>query len=136
VTPKIIKYNPNIYVSIDSSNNEIHTDTILNTSHLDSSIDDECINDILFRNSTAILRCSLNEFDSLTIGDYDDFEIEDFIIDTSTPNDKVGTVYISAPLETLVTVNEYQFQLTNKNVSSGTLAEFTDTSYINNPILI
>ena len=136
VTPKIIKYNPNIYVSIDSSNNEIHTDTILNTSHLDSSIDDECINDILFRNSTAILRCSLNEFDSLTIGDYDDFEIEDFIIDTSTPNDKVGTVYISAPLETLVTVNEYQFQLTNKNVSSGTLAEFTDKSYINNPILI
>lgn len=136
VTPKIIKYNPNIYVSIDSSNNEIHTDTILNTSHLDSSIDDECINDILFRNSTAILRCSLNEFDSLTIGDYDDFEIEDFIIDTSKPNDKVGTVYISAPLETLVTVNEYQFQLTNKNVSSGTLAEFTDTSYINNPILI
>ena len=136
VTPKIIKYNPNIYISIDSSNNEIHTDTILNTSHLDSSIDDECINDILFRNSTAILRCSLNEFDSLTIGDYDDFEIEDFIIDTSTPNDKVGTVYISAPLETLVTVNEYQFQLTNKNVSSGTLAEFTDTSYINNPILI
>ena len=136
VTPKIIKYNQNIYVSIDSSNNEIHTDTILNTSHLDSSIDDECINDILFRNSTAILRCSLNEFDSLTIGDYDDFEIEDFIIDTSTPNDKVGTVYISAPLETLVTVNEYQFQLTNKNVSSGTLAEFTDTSYINNPILI
>ena len=136
VTPKIIKYNPNIYVSIDSSNNEIHTDTILNTSHLDSSIDDECINDILFRNSTAILRCSLNEFDSLTIGDYDDFEIEDFIIDTSTPNDKVGTVYISAPLETLVTVNEYQFKLTNKNVSSGTLAEFTDTSYINNPILI
>ena len=136
VTPKIIKYNPNIYVSIDSSNNEIHTDTILNTSHLDSSIDDECINDILFRNSTAILRCSLNEFDSLTIGDYDDFEIEDFIIDTSTPNDNVGTVYISAPLETLVTVNEYQFQLTNKNVSSGTLAEFTDTSYINNPILI
>lgn len=136
VTPKIIKYNPNIYVSIDSSNNEIHTDTILNTSHLDSSIDDECINDILFRNSTAILRCSLNEFDSLTIGDYDDFEIEDFIIDTSTPNDKVGTVYISAPLETLVTVNEYQFQLTNKNVSSGTLVEFTDTSYINNPILI
>lgn len=93
-------------------------------------------NDILFRNSTAILRCSLNEFDSLTIGDYDDFEIEDFIIDTSTPNDNVGTVYISAPLETLVTVNEYQFQLTNKNVSSGTLAEFTDTSYINNPILI
>ena len=136
VTPKIIKYNPNIYISIDSSNNEIHTDTILNTSHLDSSIDDECINDILFRNSTAILRCSLNEFDSLTIGDYDDFEIDDFIIDTSTPNDKVGTVYISAPLETLVTVNEYQFQLTNKNVSSGTLAEFTDTSYINNPILI
>lgn len=136
VTPKIIKYNPNIYISIDSSNNEIHTDTILNTSHLDSSIDDECINDILFRNSTAILRCSLNEFDSLTIGDYDDFEIEDFIIDTSTPNDKVGTVYISAPLETLVTVNEYQFQLTNKNVSSGTLAEFTDKSYINNPILI
>lgn len=136
VTPKIIKYNPNIYVSSDSPNNEIHTDTILNTSHLDSSIDDECINDILFRNSTAILRCSLNEFDSLTIGDYDDFEIEDFIIDTSTPNDKVGTVYISAPLETLVTVNEYQFQLTNKNVSSGTLAEFTDTSYINNPILI
>lgn len=136
VTPKIIKYNPNIYISIDSSNNEIHTDTILNTSHLDSSIDDECINDILFRNSTAILRCSLNEFDSLTIGDYDDFEIEDFIIDTSTPNDKVGTVYISAPLETLVTVNEYQFQLTNKNVSSGTLVEFTDTSYINNPILI
>lgn len=136
VTPKIIKYNPNIYVSIDSSNNEIHTDTILNTSHLDSSIDDECINDILFRNSTAILRCSLNEFDSLTISDYDDFEIEDFIIDTSTPNDKVGTVYISAPLETLVTVNEYQFQLTNKNVSSGTLAEFTDISYINNPILI
>ena len=136
VTPKIIKYNPNIYVSIDSSNNEIHTDTILNTSHLDSSIDDECINDILFRNSTAILRCSLNEFDSLTIGDYDDFEIEDFIIDTSTPNDNVGTVYISAPLETLVTVNEYQFQLTNKNVSSGTLAEFTDKSYINNPILI
>ena len=136
VTPKIIKYNPNIYISIDSSNNEIHTDTILNTSHLDSSIDDECINDILFRNSTAILRCSLNEFDSLTISDYDDFEIEDFIIDTSTPNDKVGTVYISAPLETLVTVNEYQFQLTNKNVSSGTLVEFTDTSYINNPILI
>lgn len=43
VTPKIIKYNPNIYLSIDSSNNEIHTDTILNTSHLDSSIDDECI---------------------------------------------------------------------------------------------
>lgn len=136
VTPKIIKYNPNIYVSIDSSNNEIHTDTILNTSHLDSSIDDECINDILFRDSSAILRCSLNEFDSLTIGDYDDFEIEDFIIDTSKPNDKVGTVYISAPLETLVTVNEYQFQLTNKNVSSGTLAEFTDSKYINNPILI
>lgn len=136
VTPKIIKYNPNIYVSIDSSNNEIHTDTILNSSHLNSSINDECINDILFKDSTAVLRCSLNEFDSLTIGDYDDFEIEDFIIDTSIPNDKVGTVYISAPLETLVTVNEYQFQLTNKNVSSGTLAEFTDISYINNPILI
>lgn len=136
VTPKIIHYNPNISVSVDSSNNEIHTDTILNTSHLDSSIDDECINDILFRDSSAILRCSLNEFDSLAIGDYDDFEIEDFIIDTSKPNDKVGTVYISAPLETLVTVNEYQFQLTNKDVSSGTLAEFTDSKYINNPILI
>lgn len=136
VTPKIINYNPNISVSVDSSNNEIHTDNVLNSSHLNSSINDECINDILFRNSTAILRCSLNEFDSLTIGDYDDFEIEDFIIDTSTPNDNVGTVYISAPLETLVTVNEYQFQLTNKDVSSGTLAEFTDSNYINNPILI
>lgn len=136
VTPKIIHYNPNISVSVDSSNNEIHTDNILNSSHLNSSIDDECINDILFRDSSAVLRCSLNEFDSLTIDDYDDFEIEDFIIDTSKPNDKVGTVYISAPLETLVTVNEYQFQLTNKDVSSGTLAEFTDSEYINNPILI
>lgn len=136
VTPKIIHYNPNISVSVDSSNNEIHTDTKLNSSHLNSSIDDECINDILFRDSSAVLRCSLNEFDSLTIGDYDDFEIEDFIIDTSKPNNNIGTVYISAPLETLVTVNEYQFQLTNRDVSSGTLVEFTDTSYINNPILI
>lgn len=136
VTPKIVHNNPYINVTTDSSNNEYHNDTKLNSSHLDTSVDDMCINDILFRDSSAMLKCSLNEFDSLTIGDYDDFEIADFITDTVTNNKLNTTIYVSAPLETLVPVQEYQFVLTNKDVSSGTLAEFTDSSYIQNPILI
>ena len=136
VTPKIVHNNPYISITTDSSNNEYHNDTKLNSSHLDTSIDDICINDILFRDSSAMLKCSLNEFDSVTIGDYDDFEIEDFITDIVYNNTLNSSIYVSAPLETLVPVQEYQFVLTNKDVSSGTLAEFTDTSYIKNPILI
>lgn len=136
ITPKIVHNNPYISVTTDSSNNEIHNDTKLDSSHLDSSVDDMCINDILFRDSSAILKCSLNEFDSLTIGDYDDFEIEDFITDTVTNNKLNTTIFVSSPLETLVPVQEYQFVLTNKDVSSGSLAEFTDSNYIKNPMLI
>jgi len=63
-----------------------------------------CINDILFRDSSAMLKCSLNEFDSLTIGDYDDFEIEDFIINEVYNETLNSSIYVSAPLETLVPV--------------------------------
>ncbi len=137
VTPKIVHNNPYINVTTDSSNNEYHNDTLdASLSHLDTSVDDMCINDILFRDSSAMLKCSLNEFDSLTIGDYDDFEIEDFIINEVYNETLNSSIYVSAPLETLVPVQEYQFVLTNKDVSSGTLAEFTDSSYIQNPILI
>lgn len=138
VTPKIVHNNPYINVITDASNNEYHNNTLNGSSHLDTSVDDICINDILFRDSSAMLKCSLNEFDSLTISDYEDFEIEDFITDTviNTNIDSSYIIYVSSPLETLVPVQEYQFVLTNNDVSSGTLAEFTDSSYIQNPILI
>lgn len=87
-----------------------------------------------FINSSANITCSLNEFDSLTFSDYEDIAISEFIKDTSIINNK--TVYISAPLETMVVANEYQFQLINNDVTTGSLAEFTDKNYITNPILI
>ena len=89
-----------------------------------------------FEQSESTVTCSLNEFDSVTFQNYEDFLIESFIKEEWKPTGSDTPIYISAPLETLVVANEYQFKLTNNNSSSGTLAEFTDINYITNPMLI
>lgn len=87
-----------------------------------------------FNESYSLMTCTLNEFDNLTFEDYEDFNIEKFIMNISTNGD--SSIYISPPIETWVAANEYQFRLQCSNVNSGTLAEFTDSSYIKNPLLI
>lgn len=87
-----------------------------------------------FIDSSAQLVCSLNEFDSLSFEDYVDYSIDRFIKYETNINGK--HIYVSNPIETLVTADEYQFSVYNNEVESGTLVEFTDTSYIKNPMLI
>lgn len=89
-----------------------------------------------FEQSESVVTCSLNEFDSITFENYEDFLIESFIREEWKPAGSGTPIYISAPLETLVVANEYQFKLTNNNSSSGTLAEFTHADYLTNPMLI
>lgn len=89
-----------------------------------------------FNNSESVITCSLNEFDSITFENYENFSIGTFIKEEWKPNNSDSVIYISAPLETLVTATEYQFKLTNNNSSSGSLAEFTDKNYITNPLLV
>ena len=89
-----------------------------------------------FEQSESVVTCSLNEFDSITFENYEDFLIESFIREKWKPAGSGTPIYISAPLETLVVANEYQFKLTNNNSSSGTLAEFTHADYLTNPMLI
>ena len=94
------------------------------------------INHTEFEKSQSTVTCSLNEFDSITFENYEDFPIESFIKEEWTPTGGSEPIYISAPLETLVTASEYQFKLTNNSPSSGTLYEFTHEDFITNPILI
>lgn len=93
-----------------------------------------------FQNSNATITCSLNEFNSVTIEDYEDFSIESFIngqyqrYNGSTP---IGEpIEVSAPFERPVVATEYQFEVINNDVKSGSLAEFDGTKLENNPILI
>ena len=88
-----------------------------------------------FVNSSTILTCTLNEFNCLTIQDYEDIPIDSFVNTTLTNNDNTS-IYISSPLSALVVANEYQFLLENNEATFGSLAEFTDNEYIDNPILI
>lgn len=87
-----------------------------------------------FINSSTMLTCTLNEFNNLTLEDYDDWNIEKFIKDISVINGH--NVYVSPPFETLVAADEYQFRLQLDEPESGTLAEFTDKTSITNPILV
>lgn len=87
-----------------------------------------------FISSRSLLTCTLNEFNNLTFEDYQDYNIEKFIMNVSSNGD--SSIYISPPIETWVAANEYQFRLQCSNLTNGTLAEFTDSSYIKNPILI
>lgn len=93
-----------------------------------------------FKDSSAIITCTLSEFNDVSTGIYnlsfEDYEyttIETFIHDTINVNDKI--IYISSPLQTLVPAVEYEFVL-DTNKKTGTLAEFTDKKYIQNPITI
>ena len=47
-----------------------------------------------------------------------------------------NNIYISAPLSALVVANEYQYILENHDIVQGSLAEFTDSEYIDNPLII
>ena len=89
-----------------------------------------------FKDSSTELTCTLNEFSCLTLENYEDVPIESFIVNSDLTNDKNETIYVSAPLCALTVANEYQFILENREVSCGSLVEFTDTSYIDNPILV
>lgn len=87
-----------------------------------------------FISSRSLMTCTLNEFDNLTFEDYEDFNIEKFVMNVSTNGD--SSIYISPPIETWVAANEYQFRLQCNNLNNGTLAEFTDPDYIKNPLLV
>ena len=87
-----------------------------------------------FVDSSAIVTCTLNEYNTLTFEDYKDIPIENFIRKTLETNGK--TIYISNPIGALILADEYEFILENKDTSTCSLVEFTDSSYIDNPILI
>lgn len=97
-----------------------------------------------FKDSSTILQCSLNEFSAVTFEDYADFSIEQFInkthyIDISVRINLKKTnlrVYESAPLCAMTVADEYEFTLYNNNCTYGSLYEFTDDSYTDNPIII
>ena len=93
-----------------------------------------------FVNSSTILTCTLNEFNCLTLETYEDVPIESFINTTITHNNTISgiknNIYISAPLSALVVANEYQYILENHDIVQGSLAEFTDSEYIDNPLII
>ena len=88
----------------------------------------------MFIDSSTVLKCTINEFDNISLEDYEGWNIEKFIKEEITNGSE--TIYISPPFETLVPANEYQFKLQASNIQSGTLAEFTDKEYIKNPLLI
>ena len=92
-----------------------------------------------FQDSSAILTCSLNEFTSLTFGDYEDIPIENFVkytIPASKYTNLDTDIYVSAPIGALVLAEEYQFEVNTTDGTTGSLEEFTDKDYIDNPILI
>jgi len=88
----------------------------------------------MFIDSSTVLKCTINEFDNISLEDYEGWNIEKFIKEEITNGSE--TIYISPPFETLVPANEYQFKLQASNIQSGKLAEFTDKEYIKNPLLI
>lgn len=87
-----------------------------------------------FENSSTNVHCTLSEFTSLTLEDYQYMPIETFIHNIKKYNNY--TVYVSSPLQTLVPATEYQFKLTSENNTLGTLYEFTSNETKTNPILI
>ena len=89
-----------------------------------------------FNDSSAIITCSLNEYNTLTFDDYKNVPIYNFIRKTINLNTLNTNIYISNPIGALIQADEYEFILENKDTSIASLIEFTDTSYINNPILI
>ena len=105
----------------------------------------------VFTDSSINIQCSLNEFRSVTFMDYADYPIDRFIrwnyggMDENSPL-KVHTtidgsivdvpIYVSAPLNALTVADEYQYSLRLENPSSGSLYEFTDEDYLDNPIVI
>ena len=93
-----------------------------------------------FCDSSTIIQCSLNEFDSVTFEDYADFPIEQFIkygqSKTVTVGDKRVEVYDSAPLGAMTIADEYEFTLNLNNTESGSLYEFAANDSSMNPIVV
>lgn len=110
----------------------------------------EYVQDV-FTNSSINIQCSLNEFRSATFDDYADYPIERFIKWNYDSDGEPGPlnvrttidgslqdvpVYVSAPINALTVADEYQYALRLEDASSGSLYEFTDRDYLNNPIVI
>ena len=93
-----------------------------------------------FCDSSTIIQCSLNEFDSVTFEDYADFPIDQFIkynhTKTVTAGGKQITLYESAPIGAMTIADEYDFTLHLDNVESGSLYEFAATDSSVNPIVV
>lgn len=91
-----------------------------------------------FNDSSAIITCSLNEFDCVSFADYSDYPIERFIkgMNSVTVNGKTETIYDSAPLKALTVADEYQYVLNLDDAESGSLYEFTANDSSTNPIVI
>ena len=99
--------------------------------------------DNTFSDSSAIITCSLNEFNSLSFEDYDDYPIDRFIKNeyvTTITNEKGDSetlnVYDSCPLCAMTVADEYQFDLHLDYSSHGSLYEFVDETTKDNPIVI
>lgn len=91
-----------------------------------------------FNDSSAIITCSLNEFNCVTFADYSDYPIERFIKNTKTVsvNGNTETIYDSAPIKALTVADEYQYVLNLDDAESGSLYEFAANDSSTNPIVI
>ena len=97
-----------------------------------------------FNDSSAIIRCSLNEFcydsSALRFEDYKDYPFERFVKKeyqvSLSETGKTLSIYDSAPFGAMTVADEYQFTLKLDDAVSGSLYEFSSETDKDNPILI
>lgn len=97
-------------------------------SHIDEFID-----------SSTYIACSLTEYNSVTFETYKNIPIETFIKKTqadSTGQNIFGNEYISNPIGCLLIPDEIQYELHLDDTSCGSLYEFMNAEYLDNPILV
>ena len=89
-----------------------------------------------FIDSSAQITCTLNEYNTLTFEDYNEIPIQNFVRKIVDIPNLDTSVYVSNPIGALILTDELEYVLENKDTSIFSLIEFTDTSFINNPMLI